>query len=171
MKARKAMMRTGGAAAAAGILAWAAMASGVGGGTTSEATSMKAIADESPGYAIEDFSYPNADKILAERRITLKRGDGNILLADCGSATDLLEVWDRKNGKTCFSVSGPSGYLALEIPAVYFVMGNSYNTRVEMSAGTEEKTFEVKKNVWTPVGESADAQGRDFMLMEIRTAK
>ncbi|MEU3772291.1 hypothetical protein AB0F11_03560 [Streptomyces sp. NPDC032472] len=171
MKARKAILRTFGAAAGASALAWFAIAGGVTGVSAADTSSMKAVADEGPGYAIEDFAYPNADKILAERHITLKRGDGHILLADCGSATDLLEVWGRKNEKTCFSVTGTSGYLTLEIPAVYFIQGNSYNTQVEMSAGAEEKTFEVKKNDWTPVGESADAQGRDFMLMEIRTAK
>ena len=56
------------------------------------AAAMKGIAEEGPGYAIEDFGYPNADKILAEQNIALKRGDGHILLADCASGTDLLEV-------------------------------------------------------------------------------
>ncbi|MGW4686548.1 hypothetical protein ACWEPM_16835 [Streptomyces sp. NPDC004244] len=171
MKARKAIVRTLGAAAGTVALAWFAIAGVATGGSAANTSSLKTVADEGPGYAVEDFAYPNADKILAERHITLKRGDGHILLAECGSAPDLLEVWGRKNEKTCFSFTGTSGYLALEIPAVYFIMGNSYNTQVEMSTGAEEKTFEVKKNDWTPVGETADAQGRDFMLMEIKAAK
>ncbi|MEU7507870.1 hypothetical protein ACFZBM_02250 [Streptomyces lavendulae] len=40
-----------------------------------------------------------------------------------------------------------------------------------MTTGTEETTFDVNKNAWTPVGESADEQGRDFTLMEIRTSR
>ncbi|MBW5486158.1 hypothetical protein GPJ59_30925 [Streptomyces bambusae] len=132
---------------------------------------MAAVADEGPGYAIEDFGYPNADKILAERGITLKRGDGHITLADCAGATDLLEVWSRANDKICFRVTGTTGYLTLEIPAVFAVRGNSYTTQVDMTTGTEAKTFDVNKNAWTPVGESADEQGRDFMLMEIRTSR
>ncbi|WP_328622175.1 hypothetical protein [Streptomyces sp. NBC_00354] len=171
MKARKAIVRTFGAAAGAGILAWFAVAGGATGGSAVDASSVKTIADEGPGYAVEDFSYPNADKILAEQHITLKRGDGHILLADCASSADVLEVWGRKNEKICFSVTGTSGYLTLEIPAVYFIKGNSYSAQVDMSAGAVEKTFEVKKNDWTPVGESADEQGRDFMLMEIRASK
>ncbi|WP_371675478.1 hypothetical protein [Streptomyces sp. NBC_01276] len=172
MKARKTMLSAVGAALGAGALAWLAVAGGVAGtGAPVGASAMGSVADEGPGYAIEDFGYPNADKILAERGITLKRGDGHIVLADCASATDLLEVWSRANDKICFRVTGASGYLTLEIPAVFAVKGNSYSAQVDMTTGTEQKKFDVNKNAWTPVGESADEQGRDFMLMEIRTAK
>ncbi|WP_326784767.1 hypothetical protein [Streptomyces sp. NBC_00151] len=170
MKVRKAIVRTVGAAVGAGALAWVAIAGGVTGGTAAGGNDMKMIAEDGPGYAIEDFGYPNADKILAEQHITLKRGDGHILLADCASATDLLEVWSRANDKICFRVTGTKGYLTLEIPAVFAVKGNDYSAQVDMSVGTESKTFDVNKGAWTPVGESADEQGRDFMLMEIRTS-
>ncbi|MCX5195453.1 hypothetical protein OOK31_16335 [Streptomyces sp. NBC_00249] len=172
MKARKAMVRTACAAVAASALAWFALASApTGGAAAGDTASLQAVADEGPGYAIEDFGYPNADKILAEQHITLKRGDGHITLADCTGATGLLEIWSRANDKICFRVTGTQGYLTMEIPAVFAVKGNDYTTKVDMSVGTESKTFDVNKNAWTPVGESADEQGRDFMLMEIRTAK
>ncbi|MDJ0385300.1 hypothetical protein [Streptomyces sp. G-G2] len=171
MKARKTMLRTAGAAMGAGALAWLAVVGGAAGGAASDGVALKAVVDEGPGYAIEDFGYPNADKILAEQHITLKRGDGHITLADCASAPDLLEVWSRTNDKICFRVTGATGYLTLEIPAVFAVKGNSYSAQVDMTTGAEEKKFDVNKNAWTPVGESADDQGRDFMLMEIRTAK
>ncbi|MYR96032.1 MULTISPECIES: hypothetical protein [unclassified Streptomyces] len=129
------------------------------------------VADEDPGYAIEDFSYPNADKVLAEQKIKLKKGDGRILLAQCDTVSGLLEVYSRVNEKICFSVAGDSGYLSLEIPAVFGVKGNDYNAQVDMAVGDEEKTYAVTKNKWTAVGESADAQGRDFMLLEIRASK
>ncbi|MEV6688455.1 hypothetical protein AB0N28_24420 [Streptomyces sp. NPDC051130] len=132
---------------------------------------MKLIADQGPGYAVEDFGYPNADKILAEQHITLKRGDGHILLADCASGTDLMEVWSRQSERICFRVTGAGGYLTLEIPAVYAVKGNDYKAAVDMSVGSERKSFDVNKNAWTSVGESADEQGRDFMLVEIRATK
>ncbi|MFD8148177.1 hypothetical protein [Streptomyces sp. NPDC059708] len=174
MKARKTLVRTVAAATAAGALAWIAVtgagAATAGGNGTHTAT-LKSVADEGPGYAIEDFGYPNADKILAERNIVLKRGDGHILLADCASATDLLEVWSREKEKICFRVTGTSGYLTLEIPSVFAVKGNDYSAQVDMKVGEEKKTWDVNKNSWTAVGESADAQGREFMLLEIRTSK
>ncbi|MFF3017337.1 hypothetical protein [Streptomyces sp. NPDC057939] len=173
MKVRKTMLRGVGATLGVGALAWLVVGGGVSAAPVPPVggSAMAAVADEGPGYAVEDFGYPDADKILAERGITLKRGDGHIVLADCASATDLLEVWSRANDKICFRVTGTTGYLSLEIPAVFAVKGNSYSAKVDMTTGPEEKQFDVNKNAWTPVGESADEQGRDFMLMEIRTAK
>lgn len=167
MKARRTVIRTLAATIGSGILAALAFT----GGTAHSGTAMAAVADEGPGYAVEDFSYPDADKILAEQHITLKRGNGHILLADCTSGTDLLQVWSRASSMACFRVTGSSGYLTLEIPSVFAIQGNSYSAQVEMTTGTEERSFTVNKNVWTPVGESDDPQGRDFTLMEIRTSK
>ncbi|MEV6549772.1 hypothetical protein AB0M57_13820 [Streptomyces sp. NPDC051597] len=167
MNARRTIIRTLAATMGSGILAALAIT----GGTTHNGTAMTAVADEGPGYAVEDFSYPNADKILAEQHITLKHGNGHILLADCANGTDLLEVWSRINSKICFSITGSNGYLTLEIPAVFVIKGNTYSTEVDMTTGTEEKSFTVNKNTWTPVGESGDPQGRDFTLMEIRASK
>ncbi|MFI2430514.1 hypothetical protein [Streptomyces sp. NPDC018693] len=169
MKAHRIGRNALGVAAAAGALAWLV----VSGGASAESVdnSVRTVADEAPGYAVEGFNYPGADRILAEKGITLKRGDGHILLADCATGTGQLEVWARSQDKICFDVTGTSGWLTLEIPSVYGVRGNDYATQVDMTTGTVEKSFDVAKNSWTPVGESADEQGREFMLVEIRTTK
>ncbi|MET7736555.1 hypothetical protein ABZT02_35150 [Streptomyces sp. NPDC005402] len=159
-------------AAAVGALAWITVTTGLPGGASQEANPAALVAGENPGYAVEDFNYPLADKILAEKNIVLKRGDGHITLADCASGTGLLEIMARdKADKICFKVVGDSGWLTLEIPAVYAVKGNDYTTAVDMSVGTEEKSFDIAKNSWTPVGEAADPDGRDHMLVEIRSSK
>lgn len=158
-------------ALAAGCTALAAAALLV---TTGKETtiSAKPIADEGPGYAIETFGYPLADKILAEKNIRLKRGDGNITLADCASEAGLLEVFARAREKVCFKVTGSSGWLTLEMPAVYGIRGSATQTaQVDMTVANEEKTFDVPKEVFTPVGEVTEDEGRDHMLVEIRTAK
>ncbi|MFJ6908249.1 hypothetical protein [Streptomyces griseoluteus] len=160
-------MRRALSAAAAGALAWLAVAgahAGVDTGTISP------VAGTAPGYAVEDFNYPQADKILAEQGITLKRGDGHIVLAACDSEPGLMEVWARSKDKVCFRVTGNSGWLTLEIPSVYGIKGNDYSAQVDMTVGTEEQSYDIDKNSWTPVGESADEQGREFMLVEIRTS-
>ncbi|MFF0505973.1 hypothetical protein ACFYUH_20550 [Streptomyces fimicarius] len=131
-----------------------------------------AAADELPPVAVEDFAYPEADKIFAEQGILLKRGDGHILLADCASATGLVEVFSREKGRFCFRVTGTSGFLSLELPQVYGVKGNDYKLRVDMEAvGGEEASFDVPKNTWTPVGETADPENRDHTLLEIHATK
>ncbi|WP_028815345.1 hypothetical protein [Streptomyces flavidovirens] len=173
MKARNSIVRTLTTAAAAGALAWAALTGGSADAPAEGdgATSIEAIANEAPGYAIEDFNYPHADKIFAEQGIKLKRGDGHIVLADCASGTGLLEISARGKPKICFRVTGDSGWLTLEIPAVNGIKGNDYTTQVDMTVGDEEKTYDINKNSWTPVGETADPQGRDHVLVEIRTTK
>jgi hypothetical protein len=134
--------------------------------------SVETVVDAAPGYAVEDYNYPQADKILAERDIVLKRGDGHIVLADCSSETGLMEVWARSKDKVCFKVTGNSGWLTLEIPSVYGIKGSvDQEAQVDMTVGTEEKSFDVAKNTFTAVGESADEQGRNHVLVEIRTAK
>lgn len=156
---------------ATGALAILAMTTGVLGSPAQE-TSPGLVADGAPGYAVEDYNYPQADKILAEKNLLLKRGDGHITLADCVTGTGQLELLARDNAaKICFKVVGNEGWLTLEIPAVYSIKGNDYSTTVDMTVGTEEKSFDITKNTWTPVGESADAEGREHMLVEIRAAK
>ncbi|MEV0925946.1 hypothetical protein AB0I99_12550 [Streptomyces spongiicola] len=159
-------------AAAVGALAWIAVTTGIPGGASQQTDSTALVAGDAPGYAVEDFTYPNADEILAERNIVLKRGDGHITLADCAAGTGLLEILARdRTDKTCFKVVGDSGWLTLEIPAVYAVKGNDYTTSVDMTVGTEEKSFAINKNAWTSVGETADPEGRDHLLVEIRASK
>ncbi|MFI6933969.1 hypothetical protein [Streptomyces sp. NPDC050287] len=156
--------------AAVGALAWAALAAGVPGGSHAPAGTA-AVADEAPGYAVEDFGYPQADKILAEKNILLKRGDGHITLADCATGTGQLEVQARDRSKICFDVKGNSGWLTLELPSVYLIRGNDYTTEADMTVGTEQQSYDIAKNAWTPVGESADEQAREWTLLELRTSK
>ncbi|GAA4919346.1 hypothetical protein GCM10023237_44840 [Streptomyces coeruleoprunus] len=155
-----------GAVAGAAVLA---LTTG-GAGASPDAPAIGSVADAAPGYAVEDFNYPQADKILAEKGFLLKRGDGHIVLTDCGPA-GLLEVWARSKEKICFRFTGNKGYLSLELPSVYGIKGNDYTTSVTMTVNTEEKKFNVDKNSWTPVGESADPDGREHMLVEIIASK
>ncbi|MFF0480707.1 hypothetical protein [Streptomyces sp. NPDC004435] len=158
------------AAAAVGAVLGLFATGAVGGAEPADQLRVAPVADEAPGYAVETFSYPDAAKILAEQGITLKHGDGHILLAPCGSEAGLLEVWARGRDKVCFKVTGSSGFLSLDIPAVFAIKGNDYSTSVDMTVGAEQKSFDLVKNAWTSVGEATDPEGRDHALVEI-TAK
>lgn len=141
-------------------------------GTTSAPAASRAatapIADEAPGFAVEDFNYPGADKILADQGITLKHGDGHIVLATCGG-TGLIHVWARSKPEICFRATGTSGYLSMEIPSVYGVEGGDESAQVDLTVDTQTQTYDVAPGTWTPVGESVDPQAREWTLMEIRT--
>ncbi|MFD8541401.1 hypothetical protein [Streptomyces rubrogriseus] len=131
------------------------------------------VADEGPGYAVEDFNYPGADKIQEEQGLVLKRGDGHIVLAECGSESGLMELWVRYRPEhVCFRVTGNSGYLSVEIPAVYGIKGAAdQSADVTMTVDNEESHYEVPAGALTNVGETADPEGRDHMLLEITTTK
>ncbi|MFJ3924612.1 hypothetical protein [Streptomyces sp. NPDC090022] len=121
-----------------------------------------------PPYAVEDFAYPDAGRIQAELGITLKRGDGHVTLADCASATGLMEVYSRTNGKICFRVTGKTGYLSLEIPAVYGMKGDAaHQADVTLTAEGSKQNVTVAPNEWKGVGEAADPERRDHVLVEI----
>ncbi|MEV5155327.1 hypothetical protein AB0K81_25875 [Streptomyces werraensis] len=137
-----------------------------------DASATASVADGEPGYAVEDFNYPQADKIKDEQGIVLKRGDGHIALAACGSRTGLLEVYTRANQIVCFSVTGPSGYLSLEIPSVYGVKGAA-GVDADLTLRAPDQTVQevtVPENSFEPVGESIDPSGRSHILVEIRTS-
>ncbi|QXE38284.1 hypothetical protein KQY30_32685 [Streptomyces sp. GMY02] len=166
------MTRILAASAAAGALAWLVMAGGQAGTSADKgSTSVEAAADEAPGYAVENYDYPNADKILAEQNIVLKRGDGHILLADCAIGAGLLEVYSRANSRVCFSVTGNSGWLTLEIPSVYGVRTSAHATELDLTVDAEETSVDIPADTWQAVGESADPEGRPHILVEIRTSK
>ncbi|CAM5319753.1 hypothetical protein [Streptomyces abikoensis] len=169
MKFARRIFATGAAAAACAAALFAATASAQDSAPRLPVT----VADSRPGYVTEDFNYPGAEKIKQEKGITLKRGDGHIVLADCSSATGLMEVWSRKNEKICFRTTGTSGYLTLEIPSVFAVKGSAeHSADVSLTAPeATQQEIKVAKGNWTSVGESTDPQTRAFTLVEIRTSK
>ncbi|MDT0452038.1 hypothetical protein [Streptomyces hesseae] len=140
-----------------------------------------AVADDLPPTGVEDFEYPQADKIFQDRGIKLKRGDGHITLATCDSRPGLIEIMTEQNptkpadkvggGRYCFRVTGKSGYLSVELPRVIGGIGNDYNVNVNMVTSNEEKSFKLDNNLWTSIGKTADPQSRDFTLLEITAKK
>ncbi|MDT8915119.1 hypothetical protein [Amycolatopsis sp. PS_44_ISF1] len=118
-------------------------------------------ADDTPPSIVEDYSYPDAAKILQDRALTLISGDGHIVLADCGPA-GLLEVHaynsadhSRDPGHYCFKVSGPTGVLRLEVPFAYQVKGDNHTVQATIEINGQSSTVPVTKNGWTGIGEGA----------------
>ncbi|MCB5168802.1 hypothetical protein LG634_28765 [Streptomyces bambusae] len=166
MKRRNAWVRALAVATVAGALAWTVTTAG----QPSHATATEPVADAGPGYAIEDYGYPNADRILAEQGILLKRGDGHITLADCASEPNLLRFLARGRADVCFKVTGTKGYLALELPSVHGVRTSDVTTtHLEMTAEDDRTTYDIPAKTWEGVGESTD--GREHVLVEIRTTR
>jgi hypothetical protein len=138
-----------------------------------------AAEDEAPSL-VEDFSYPGAAAIEADRGIKLIKGDGNITLTGCGAdpnlpPTDVILVQTTAVGspdKTnhCFKATGTSGFLTMEIGEVYFIRGEAQRTvaaKVEVQdTTTVVETEQVDPGEWQPIG---IGQGRgEATLLELR---
>ncbi|MGW7531371.1 hypothetical protein [Amycolatopsis sp. NPDC054798] len=114
----------------------------------------------------EDFDYPGAAAILAEKGVVLHKGDGNILLADCGQP-DVIEVHARSKAATCFRASGPTGWLTLEIPEAYLVKADRHALDVDVTVKGTTKTYSVPKNDSKPVGEGETPANGPGTLLRI----
>lgn len=112
-----------------------------------------------PPSIVEDFSYPGAAQILAQRGITVISGDGHIMLVSCG-ASGLIEVRSSGNtadkdpdpGHYCFKVTGSTGTLALTIPNAYQVKGDSHAVTATVTVKNTTNTVPVATNTWTGIG-------------------
>ncbi|MCX4584529.1 hypothetical protein [Streptomyces sp. NBC_01481] len=125
--------------------------------------------DASPPYAIEDFAYPGADKILAEKGIVLRKGDGHILLADCG-ATNQIQIWTRQNneGRYCFNVIGKTGNLILEVKNVHAVQTEERAVRASLTVNGKTTAVDVPKDDYKPVGEGDIKNPTPAVLVELK---
>ncbi|WP_146044285.1 hypothetical protein [Amycolatopsis sp. BJA-103] len=149
-------------AAVVSILGGASTASG--GETSGSGSRVQADA----GSLVEDFAYPGADKLLADRGIALIKGDGHILLVDCspGGAGQVVLSSSAFADPICFKVTGAVGYLSMSIPEVYSIKGDDHAAIATVSvAGSAPRDTEIKKNLWTPIN-----AGDGATLLELKTS-
>ncbi|MFF3005559.1 FG-GAP-like repeat-containing protein [Kitasatospora sp. NPDC057940] len=119
-------------------------------------------------FTVEDYSYPGADRILADSGIRLKSGNGNITLTTCSSGAGLLRIMARTRDDICFRMTGAVGRLSLEVPRVHGIQSDGVrDVSVSMSVDGATTSFKVDKNLWTAVGEAADPQSRPHTLLDI----
>jgi hypothetical protein len=125
--------------------------------------------DEQQPSAVEDFNYPGADRILAERGIKLIKGSGSITLVDCPVevTTDLIWV-DGLDGFICFKATSNSGYLTMEIDEVFSLRGDTHNATATVTVDDETETVALNKGAWRGVGVGEDDTKGLATLLEIR---
>lgn len=140
------------------------------GGSVSSGAAARAVDDtEQPGI-VEDFSYPGAAAIQAAKGISLISGDGHIMLAECGSADNLIRVESYSNINEpvyCFRVLGTKGLLTLHIEKVFFVWaGDTAVTATITINGRQQPPVVVPANDGEPVGYEDPAN--HAILLELR---
>lgn len=177
---RTAWASAGAAVATVAAVALVALATAPAGATpeTTTLSVRQAAAAETPSHIVEDYSYPGAEQILAERGITLLKGDGDILLAECGPS-GLIQVRSAEKGLICFEVVGQTAastqsvptldaWITMSIPSVYVIRGDENDAEVDLTANNETTTYDLVPNEWTPVGEGAEPENGPATLLTIR---
>ncbi|MFD9691826.1 hypothetical protein ACFWXO_39395 [Kitasatospora sp. NPDC059088] len=126
--------------------------------------------------AVEDFQHPGADRILRDRKISLKQGDGHIRLKegpgfsvpkDCQASNEIFVETRRDNYGFCFAVTGRIGYLSMEVPDVFGIQTEDRAVTARLVAAGQEKKVDVAPKSNEPVGESLPG-GKRSVLVELR---
>jgi hypothetical protein len=141
----------------------------------------RAAANSDQASLVEDFSYPNADKILQDRGITLVSGDGHIMLIDCAGHTGVIEVYSDNSpgdhstdpGHYCFRVSGPAGQLKLQIPYAFQAKGDdqdTHNVKATVTVKGIPSTVDVDKHGWTGFGEGAGQDPATLIELKVTSS-
>ncbi|MEV3857148.1 hypothetical protein AB0J38_22805 [Streptomyces sp. NPDC050095] len=120
---------------------------------------------------VEDFNYPGSAKVLAERGVTLKRGDGHVWLTDATTLGDCADASniaiESRKGVFCFKTNAKSGFLTLELPDTFSIWTQDHPVKATLTAEGQDTVVSAPANDLTPVGESGDS-GLRSVLVEIR---
>ncbi|MHC0433395.1 hypothetical protein ACX6XY_24975 [Streptomyces sp. O3] len=122
--------------------------------------------------AVEDFNYPGAAKLLEDRGIALKRGDGHIVLTgitevnQCTSDPSNIFVESRL-GFFCFKSNAKTGYLTMELPKTFNIWTGAQPVEATLTADGKETVVDAAANKMTTVGETGNS-GRQSALVELR---
>jgi hypothetical protein len=118
-------------------------------------TTAGAPADDAQPPAVEDGAYPGAAAILAEHNVRVIAGDGHILYADCTlppvnnvgvmKVRTTEEIGPDGAGLICFKVTGRTGRLDLEVPAVYEIRGDGLRTGFGHGGTADVRTDEGER--------------------------
>jgi hypothetical protein len=133
-------------------------------------------ADEAPPPIEENYDYPGADRILAERGIKLIKGDGRILFVDCVVGANQAKVesrrWPGTRGHFCFTIKGTKGYLTLEIPEAYVIWSDqNHALNAKIKVADQTSTVNVPKDDFVGIGEGGDdPNSGPATILELRVA-
>jgi hypothetical protein len=130
-----------------------------------------AHADEAQPSIEENYDYPDAAKIEAERGIKLIKGDGHIVFVDCATSGTLIQVWSKTSDERfCFHVTKPNGYVTMELPDVYYIRGDDHDVVAKVTIDDETESVELEQNTWNPIGEGTSPDSGSATLLELRAS-
>lgn len=126
-----------------------------------------AVADDSTSI-VETYDYPGAAQIFTDRGILLKKGDGHLLLANCVTGADQIQVRSRNRDPFCFNLSGSSGWLTLELSDAFLVFSDSKHTTVaDYTINGVADSTTVAPGGAEGIGEGGSTNGQPAVLLKL----
>jgi hypothetical protein len=115
----------------------------------------------------EDFDYPGAEAYLPSG-ITLKKGDGNLLIVNCATDAHVIKVESFEgSGEFCFNVRGQSAYVTLELSGVFLIWTSNAAVQATVLVGTQQSVVDLQEG-YNPVGFDASGNPVGARLLELR---
>jgi hypothetical protein len=115
----------------------------------------------------EDFNYPGAEAYTASG-ITLKKGDGNLLIVNCATEAYVIKVESFEGtGEYCFSVRGQSAYVTLEVSGVFLIWTDNAALQAKLTVGGQQSVLDLQQG-YNPVGFGPDGNVLGATLLELR---
>ncbi|MFB7234856.1 hypothetical protein ACFCXK_08755 [Streptomyces sp. NPDC056269] len=112
-----------------------------------------------PPLAIETLNHPHAAKHKQERKIVLKRGDGNIVYAACDGNNDIVikSRWGSPDSVNyCFNVQAKPGYLTLELGESFGLLTRDFPVSATITTNSQKIVIKAAANDYATFGESHD---------------
>lgn len=180
MKVTRAL-KLGGAVAAATLttVGGAAVAAWAGGAPGTQRPFAAAAVDEMPSI-VETYDYPDAEQKFLTTGVRLTRGDGHIMLADCQipRANNTITVRTAalttiEAGVVCFKILGNTGFLQMQVPAVYEIdgrkVGAGRNTTAILTTEDGVVTpINVRRTEATQVGIGEDSEPTTLLELRVK---
>ncbi|RKT53628.1 hypothetical protein [Saccharothrix australiensis] len=130
---------------------------------------------------IEDFGYPGAEQVKAKRGITLISGDGHLVLVDCAPNEKLIEVRadgyankdtvvdsNGERGHYCFRVTGPDGFLKMELKNAFNARADDRTVTAKVTANDQTTTKTLSNQNWTNLDITRDPDNPWSTVLELR---
>lgn len=115
----------------------------------------------------EDFDYPGAENYVPSG-VTLKKGDGNLLIVDCATQHYTVKAETYMGiGEFCFEVRGPNAYLTLDVSGVFLIWTSNAAISASVVVNGQQSVVDLQDG-YTPVGFDSTGNLLDTKLVELR---
>jgi hypothetical protein len=129
--------------------------------------------------AVEDFTHPGADRILAEHGLRVFKGDGHIVFVTSHTYDEgqcdvgQIQVEKALDAEPfgvyyCFRTRGTTGFLTLEVPATFGIRGGDKPIEATAELPDGDRTYEVPANTYVAVEPGSGSEIPQAVLVELR---